>query len=202
MRVLEIGAGGTSFADWFWPEVTLTSYSEAGGTSAEDLKYGDNSFDLIIAKDVLHHLKNIPKAFKEFQRVLSNRGLVIASEPSWSLLGRFVYKYLHEEPWEVNKDFIIDSTDPWFSNQALIWNLLRLEPDERRQILSGFEIKVIGSTYGFSYLLSGGVHSTTKISSKLLLRLHILAKKFPLKLDSLWSLNRIILMRKFPVHEE
>ena len=196
LRVLEIGSGGTSFASEFWPNVTQTSYSWEGGMSAEKIEFPRNSFDLIISKDVLHHIKNVSNAFREFNRVLGSDGVVLASEPSWSLLGRLVYKFFHQEPWEVTEEFVLNSNNPWDSNQALIWNLLRVSDSRRRDILNGFELKIRESTYGLSYLLSGGVHSPTKIPPNILYRLHkrlgIITRKF----DSIISLNRIVEFKK------
>lgn len=195
LRVLEIGAGGTSFAEKFWPEIVKTSLTSEGGMAAEKLDFEENSFDLIIAKDVLHHIKNIPQAFYEFRRVLKNNGKILASEPSWSLIGRFVYKFLHEENWEVTDNFIIESSNPWVSNQALIWNLIRLSEEQRRKIINDFNLRVLPSTYGMSYLLSGGVYSQSSISPNLLLNLHKFGRKLPIRFDSVFSMNRIVEMQ-------
>jgi SAM-dependent methyltransferase len=196
LRVLEIGAGSTSFGEKFWPTIQKTSYSNQGGTKAEDLKFEPNSFDLILAKDVLHHIKDIPRAFRVFEEILVPGGKVLASEPSWSLLGRFVYRFLHEEEWRVESHFKFEETDAWESNQALILNLLRLDDSKRLDILSNLKITVLGSTYGISYLLSGGVYSPTRIPSKFLLFIH---KKFGglrKKYQQLFSLNRIVSFEK------
>lgn len=196
LRVLEIGSGGTSFAKNFWSNVLETSYSLDGGMEAEKLEFNDNSFDLVIAKDVLHHIKDIPQAFHEFSRVLAKNGKVLASEPSWSILGRFVYKFLHEEPWKVNDVFILDTRDPWDSNQALIFNLKRLDSAQRRKVLGNFTMKILRSTYGLSYLISGGVHSQTKISPKVLESCHRKLGRVTRKFDWLFSLNRIVFFEK------
>jgi ubiquinone/menaquinone biosynthesis C-methylase UbiE len=195
-KALEIGSGGLEFAKDYWHNVILTECET--GVLAESLPFEDSSFEVIIAKDVLHHIKNIPLAFQEFNRVLTDDGIIVASEPSWSLLGKFVYKYLHEEDWIVGSKFVIDSKDPWASNQALIYNLTKLTEDSQRQVLSGFELEVYNSTYSISYLLSGGVHSKTRIPDGLLLRIHksSLAKKSRENLVKILSMNRIVLFRR------
>ena len=196
LRVLEIGSGGTSFAKNFWPNLMETSYSSTGGVSAESLEFEDNSFDLIIAKDVLHHIKDVPRAFHEFDRVLSKTGMILASEPSWSIIGKFVYKFLHEEPWEKSDVFVLDTSEPWDSNQALIYNLVKLDVTQRSKVLGKFTLKVLGSTYGLSYLFSGGVHSQTRISPRFLELCHRKLGKITRKFDWLLSLNRIVLFEK------
>jgi ubiquinone/menaquinone biosynthesis C-methylase UbiE len=50
---------------------------------AEQLPFGDASFDLVFGHAVLHHLPNLDQAFREFQRVLKPGGAVaFAGEPS------------------------------------------------------------------------------------------------------------------------
>lgn len=46
---------------------------------AEALRYGDNSFDYVIARDILHHV-DIPRAMKEIVRVSKPDALFIANE--------------------------------------------------------------------------------------------------------------------------
>jgi ubiquinone/menaquinone biosynthesis C-methylase UbiE len=50
---------------------------------AERLPFADGSFDLVLGHAVLHHIPDLPRAFAEFQRVLSPGGTVLfAGEPS------------------------------------------------------------------------------------------------------------------------
>jgi ubiquinone/menaquinone biosynthesis C-methylase UbiE len=50
---------------------------------AEHLPFEDESFDLVLGHAVLHHIPDLPRAFREFERVLSPGGTVMfAGEPS------------------------------------------------------------------------------------------------------------------------
>jgi len=50
---------------------------------AERLPFPDASFDLVLGHAVLHHIPDLPRAFREFARVLAPGGtLVFAGEPS------------------------------------------------------------------------------------------------------------------------
>ena len=50
---------------------------------AERLPFADASFDLVLGHAVLHHIPDLPRAFAEFERVLSPGGTVLfAGEPS------------------------------------------------------------------------------------------------------------------------
>ena len=50
---------------------------------AERLPFADESFDLVLGHAVLHHIPDLPRAFREFERVLAPGGTVLfAGEPS------------------------------------------------------------------------------------------------------------------------
>jgi ubiquinone/menaquinone biosynthesis C-methylase UbiE len=50
---------------------------------AERLPFADESFDLVLGHAVLHHIPDLPRAFAEFERVLTPGGtIVFAGEPS------------------------------------------------------------------------------------------------------------------------
>lgn len=50
-------------------------------SSVENLKFKDNSFDVIIGNSILHHL-NILSAVNELKRVLKNKGQIVFIEPN------------------------------------------------------------------------------------------------------------------------
>lgn len=52
-------------------------------TEAEELPFGDESFDLVFGHAVLHHIPDLDRAFAEFRRVLRPGGVIaFAGEPS------------------------------------------------------------------------------------------------------------------------
>jgi ubiquinone/menaquinone biosynthesis C-methylase UbiE len=69
---------------------TLRSNAEALGlevatdvADAERLPFEDDSFDLVLGHAVLHHIPDLPRAFREFERVLAPGGTIMfAGEPS------------------------------------------------------------------------------------------------------------------------
>jgi SAM-dependent methyltransferase len=194
-KVLEIGGGDLSFATDFWDQVIVTEAEETSqdksvltNVSAENLPFEDAQFDLVIAKDSLHHFQNPYKALNEIQRVLKNKGMFIVSEPYWSPLGRFIYKYIHPEPWDVNvKSLSRNSNDLWDSNQALLFLLTNKMEKDYLNEFPNFQIKILKPTYGISYMLSGGVHNRTPIPSKFLLLLYKyeMRNKFLMKITGL-----------------
>jgi ubiquinone/menaquinone biosynthesis C-methylase UbiE len=56
---------------------------ETQPADAERLPFADESFDLVFGHAILHHIPDLPRAFREFQRVLAPGGTVLfAGEPS------------------------------------------------------------------------------------------------------------------------
>jgi len=56
---------------------------ETLATDAESLPFEDESFDLVIGHAILHHIPDLGRAFREFERVLRPGGTVLfAGEPS------------------------------------------------------------------------------------------------------------------------
>jgi SAM-dependent methyltransferase len=50
---------------------------------AERLPFADESFDLVLGHAVLHHIPDLPRALREFERVLAPGGMILfAGEPS------------------------------------------------------------------------------------------------------------------------
>ncbi len=56
---------------------------ETQPADAERLPFADESFDLVFGHAILHHIPDLPRAFREFERVLAPGGTVMfAGEPS------------------------------------------------------------------------------------------------------------------------
>jgi SAM-dependent methyltransferase len=180
LKVLEIGGGDLSYSREFWNHAVITDAEEKStdesivpGVNAENLPFNDSEFDLVIAKDSLHHFKDPLKGLGEIQRVLKSGGKFIVSEPNWSPLGRFVYRFFHPEPWNLRVSTLNrSSNDLWDSNQALLFLLTNKFKENYVKEFPNFKLEILNPTYGISYLLSGGVHKRTLIPSKILLLIY------------------------------
>jgi SAM-dependent methyltransferase len=178
VKTLEIGAGSLSKAERHFNNIQLSdgsSVSKFGKENqliAENLPFEDIVFDVVIAKDTLHHFSNTDKALSEISRVLKPGGIFIVSEPYWSLLGRFVFKFIHPEKWETNPTELKNSSpNPFDANQA---TLLCLQSRKFNDIVvkNFLTLEVSRPTYGISYLLSGGLNWRNKIPFSLLRRIN------------------------------
>jgi SAM-dependent methyltransferase len=201
LRVLELGAGGFTPSDKFWNTVTksdIEAYPDDHDLvliDADDLGLEAETYDLVIAKDALHHFKRPLSSLASVMNLLAPGGVFIVSEPMWSPLGRLVFRYFHPEDWNPNPNSLdLDSSDPWDGNQALLYILASKSKSILEKKLPGLEVSLATSTYGISYLLSGGVHSRTLIPSKILLRIYQLEKSRPYFMKIV-GLNRIAIFR-------
>ena len=203
-KVLEIGAGDFSCAEKYFPSVIKSDVESSSDDvlienhDVDGLSYPNNYFDIILAKDVIHHFKNPINNLVELSRVLKPGGLIIVSEPYWSLLGRFIFRFFHPERWDTKVLRLeIDSLDPWISNQELLYLLNSKFKEEFKNRVPSLQIKIYGPTYGLAYALSGGVFSRTFIPANLLLVIYKLEKKIFKITGRFLALNIIASFKKY-----
>jgi len=126
-KTLEIG-GGTGNLKEYLPSVITTDIVPSPWLDyvcdAQNLPFDDNSFDNIVAIDVLHHIERPVKFFKEASRVLKKNGKIILIDPAITPLSWFFYNFIHEEPVIFSANPLEDgplSPDrkPFDANQAI-----------------------------------------------------------------------------------
>lgn len=172
-RTVEIGSGlaiaRLSGHDWIYSDV-LRSETLTLCNSAEQLPFQDCSLDALILKDTWHHIPNIEDFLAEAHRVLRVGGTIAVFDPYWSILARFVYRFLHQERWDVRAPaWSFASTGPWDSNQAITYMMLRRDRQQFNENWGNrFTLTEYGRHVGPSFLISGGVSRRTPISGRLL----------------------------------
>jgi len=70
------------------------------------LPFKNKKFDLIICSEVLEHVKNYPKAIKEFKRCLKPNGHLILSFPNEQMVGLvrlLIFRFPIHEPDHINR---------------------------------------------------------------------------------------------------
>lgn len=118
-KVLDIGAGGSSYGRFFPNRLTIDIDPKRKPdivADAHSLPFKDKEFEFVLCTEVLEHLKNPTKAINEIKRVLKNDGILI-------LTTRFVYP-IHDSPrdyWRFTK----------YGLRELFkdWNILELTPE-------------------------------------------------------------------------
>lgn len=195
--VVEVGSG-PGIVDLVDPKVIRIDLEEGSHVDsvadASNLPLRANSVGSIICKDAVHHMDDIPGFLGECDRVLVSGGSVLVCEPNDGALARFVYRYLHREPF-------CTADDPWArdprflesGNQALPALLRRHLMTGKSVIEPQFEFVDLGVDLGLSYLLSGGIFSRTFVPASVLLRLDRKEQLRPCRASSFaqyWKLTK------------
>lgn len=187
--VVEIGAGTGIGKTWI-PELVCTDVLENDCVDtivdATSMPFDNSSLRALVLKDALHHIPNVPNFLDEAVRCLQVGGAIVLCEPYWSPIARLVFKFLHPEPFDTHRaTWTSAANDPWDSNQAMAWMVLRRD----RRILHDrwpmLKVEEFQPVLGPSYLLSGGVFGRTTIPSGILNHIHAWERKRKRSMDPL-----------------
>jgi SAM-dependent methyltransferase len=121
----------------------------------------DNSLDVITLTNVLHHLKSPIEFLTKAARKLRPGGMLIATEPYFSVLSTLIYKYLHHEPVDfmIEKPELPEVRGPLSSaNSPLPW-LIFNRPEWRKEVEQyfDFEPEFFRPFTAVSYFATGGI---------------------------------------------
>lgn len=134
-----------------------------------DLSFDDESFDGIIAKDVLHHLPDIEAHFHELGRVLKRGASAAYLEPNWNRISRLVFTRLHPEPYDpAAESWTFTSSDPMYANQALPWIVFQRDLAKFHMKFPDLSVQILEGMNGLAFLASGGVYSRTPVPEAVL----------------------------------
>lgn len=160
-KVVEIGSGGGFIRDIIPNVVTSDVIAGAGIDkvfSATKIPYKNSSVSAFLMIDVLHHIKDPEKAFKEMERCLKKRGKIIMIEPYNSLWGGIIFKYLHYENFDPSGDWKVQGKGRMSdSNTALPWIIFTRDRKTFVKKFPGLKIIKVEPHTPFRYLVSGGV---------------------------------------------
>lgn len=175
--VVELGSAG-GITKLLYPEILTSDVRMQDGVDFElnddfSLPFVDGSVDLIVAKDVLHHISDPQSHFLEIDRVLKLGGSVVYADPNWNTVSKLVFTFFHPEVFDDKQTgWKFNSPDPMYSNQAIPYIIFVRDI----QIFNSLNPKLRAKIYskrmnGLSFLLSGGVMNRSFIPSTVLLRL-------------------------------
>jgi SAM-dependent methyltransferase len=202
-QILEIGSAGGITSEIDAKIITSDVRASYGVHLVIDgnksLPFATNELRAIIAKDVLHHLARPEDFFKEVSRVLEPGGIAVFAEPNWNLLSRFIFYFIHPEPYmRRQKNWNFESHEPMFSNQAIPWIIFCRDKALFAEKFSSLCQEILEVPLnGLSFLASGGVYKRTKIPSPLLIKLMAIESS-----SNRWmkhtGLTRIMFVKKNP----
>jgi hypothetical protein len=196
--IVELGSAGGITKELF-PYIVTTDVRNAPGVTkvmdAQEMTLETESVDLFIAKDVLHHLPDVGRHFDEVSRTLSRSGKIIYIEPNWNIISRFVFTFLHPEPYlRKSRNWEFLSSEPMFSNQAMAWLIFCRDKEIWEKRFSGLKFSIEKSRTGIDFLLSGGVYKRNKIGMGFLLKVQGIFSK--LGIDTIFHVARVIVVER------
>ena len=199
LRILEIGGAG-GISEMVFPNIIKTDvvYSKDLDLvcSGSNLPFKNQSIDIIIMKDSFHHLPDIDLYLSNAMKIIKVGSRIYIADPNWNFVSQFIYKYFHPEPFDKKtKKWVTDPTQPWHSNQALLWIVFKRDRKLFLKKFPNLNINEIGFSSGLSYIISGGVYSRNKIGSRFLLLLLKIENFFPI-FSRFTSISKIIKVTK------
>jgi SAM-dependent methyltransferase len=201
-KIVELGSAG-GITKLVNKEIITTDVRKCEGVdfilNADfSLPFANSSLSGIIAKDVLHHISDPESHFVEVSRVLKSGGVAIYAEPNWNFISKFVFTFLHPEPFEKKQiSWKFESEDPMYSNQALPYIIFVRDIYRFRDLFPEFEVVIERKILnGLSFLLSGGVMQRTFLSHRFLLTLKKIESKNSYFMNRFGTLRLIKLTKK------
>jgi len=160
--VLELGAGAGFLADFIPALITSDLFPCPNVRAVLDgaaLPFAKGSLRAIVMTDVLHHLSQPRRFFREASRCVRPGGALVMIEPWVSAWSRWVYQQLHPEPFlPESPEWEFPSKGPLSgANGALPWILFARDRRQFELEFPEWRIQEIHPGMPFCYLLSGGI---------------------------------------------
>tara|TARA_X000001036_G_scaffold432416_1_gene468299 strand:- start:674 stop:1483 length:810 start_codon:yes stop_codon:yes gene_type:complete len=135
---------------------------------AQNTGFANESFDYVIASNMIHHIPFPVKFFKEMNRILKKRGRLIIFESYCSIVFQLITIIMKHEGF----DFTVnvwddtkaksDENNAWHGNIAVPHLIFDDKKKFNENLGNFFEIKYENLSECFIFLNSGGVTSKTK----------------------------------------
>jgi len=160
--VLEIGSGA-GFLDTFIPNLITSEVFFCSNVKilldAASLPFRDGSLRAVVMTNVLHHLPQPRSFLAEATRCVRPGGVLALIEPWVSPWSRFIYGYLHHEPFRPDSDeWEFCSPGPLSgANGAVPWMIFERDREKAAREFPEWKIQYIKPSMPFCYLCSGGV---------------------------------------------
>ncbi len=170
---VEVGSGA-GFAKYFiknknfkLSDLSNDSHLDFKNIDAQNTKFESNSFDYVIASNMLHHVPYPIKFLKEMHRVLKKGGKLIIFEPYCSLISQLAAIIMKHEGFdftvniwdEINPKS--DESDRWAGNMAIPHLLFDDKSKFKKKLGDLFDIKYEEFSECLIFINSGGVTSKT-----------------------------------------
>ncbi len=134
---------------------------------AQDTKFEKDTYDFVIAANMIHHIPYPIKFFKEMHRILKKDGKLIIQEANCSIVFQIVTIIMRHEGFDFTKDAwsetspVTDHDDLWAGNIAVPHLVFDDLNTFNRHLGKYFKIEYEKFSECFIFLNSGGVCSKT-----------------------------------------
>ncbi|MEX1247786.1 MAG: methyltransferase domain-containing protein [Anaerolineales bacterium] len=161
-QVIELGSGGGFLAErlpgvitsevFFLPFVRLVASGLA-------LPLQSSSLRSILMIDVLHHLPDLPRFFREAGRTVKPGGVLAMIEPWNSPWSSLIYRHLHHETMDTTaQDWTLSGSRPLKdANIALPWIVFKRDKSRFEKEFPEWRLIHVRPFMPLRYLLSGGI---------------------------------------------
>lgn len=208
-NIIEVGCGaGLSKFFITNPRLVLTDVLDNSWVDryedAMNLSCADNSLDVVIASEMIHHLASPYAFFKQLEGKLKPGGRIIIQDMHNSLIMKLVLRIMRHEGWDDNVN-VYDKTavcnqsdDPWSANCSITMLLF----DNKALFEKTFpDLEIIKDTKMecFMFLFSGGVIAKgprLPLSKSLTKLLSVVDKCCIKMLPGIFACGRSIVIRK------
>ena len=167
LAILEIGSG-VSPLQRFYPnaftsdvmELDYVEYVFDAHQIDQLHEVGNETLDVITLTNVLHHLEKPLEFLRHAVVKLKPGGRIIATEPYFSILSTWIFKYLHHEAVNlaITQPRLRDVQGPVTSaNIALPWLIFFRRPQWRNEVLRDYDIESVRFFTSLAYMVTGGI---------------------------------------------
>ena len=160
-NVLELGAGAGFLGEYIPGLITSEVFVCRGAAAVLDgqqMPFCAASLRAVVFTDVLHHLPEVRRFFKEAARCVRPGGRVIMVEPWVSGWSRFIYPRLHHERFDPEAEWEFPTSGPISgSNQALPWIIFQRDREIFEREFPQWRILALRPGMALRYLVSGGL---------------------------------------------
>jgi SAM-dependent methyltransferase len=159
---VELGSGA-SFVKDVLPEVVTTDvipYPHVDRVvDATRMPFADRSVRALFLLNVFHHVADPAAFLREAERVLVPGGRVLIADQYPGIVGGFVYRYLHHEPFDAKaNDWRFPSSGPLSdANGALAWIVFERDRARLEREHPGLQVAAYARHTPLRYWLAGGL---------------------------------------------
>ena len=163
-----------------------------------DLPFKKNSLKGIFMVDVFHHLPKVNRFLMDAARCVKPGGVVVMIEPWNTPWSRFIYKYLHHEPFDSKvTNWSFPRGGPLSeANSALPWIVFDRDRKKFERKYPHWKIASIKQHTPLRYLLSGGVSIVSIMPGRSFEFWRILEKQLVPLMEYIALFATIVLVRR------